>query len=96
MTHGKVEVREKSTGKIYTVWPVDARALLGSGEYEPADDLTSRIARGEPGFPLKPPVTPTATPATVPSVPTTASETPPPATAAEVPESKTAKRPPRR
>lgn len=57
MAHGKVEVREKSTGQVYTVWPVDARALLASGEYEPADDLTSRIAQGQPAYPLKKPDT---------------------------------------
>lgn len=48
----KVDVREIATGTVYTVWPVDARTLLASGEYEAADAVAERVAAGQPAYPL--------------------------------------------
>jgi len=83
MTSGKVEVREKSTGQVYVVWPVDARALLGSGEYEPADALTARIAAGKPAYPLKRDEPSASPPQRAPEPEASAPVAPAPVTAAE-------------
>lgn len=55
MSSLKVQVREKSTGQTFTVWPVDARALISSGEYEPLDEIGQAIGEGRTPFPLRKP-----------------------------------------
>lgn len=52
MADGKVLVRERATGQESNAWPVDARELLASGEYEAADAAAEQIAKGRPAFPL--------------------------------------------
>jgi hypothetical protein len=55
----KVSVRERATGQVIRAWPVDARELIASGEFEAGDDASERIALGEAAFPLGPRVTTT-------------------------------------
>lgn len=55
----KVLVRERATGQVIRAWPVDARELIASGEFEAGDDASERIALGEAAFPLGPRVTTT-------------------------------------
>lgn len=52
MGSGRVTVRESATGQTFSVWPVDARELLKSGEYAPVDEAAERIAQGVPVHPL--------------------------------------------
>jgi hypothetical protein len=42
----KVTVREIATGRVTTVWPVDARELVRSGEYEVVHDPGQRFRTG--------------------------------------------------
>ena len=54
-----MSVRERATGQVIRAWPVDARELIASGEFEAGDDASERIALGEAAFPLGPRVTTT-------------------------------------
>lgn len=53
---GKIAIRERATGEIIMVWPVDAREILQGDLYEAADDQSAALVAGRPVFPMGPQV----------------------------------------